>query len=196
LNDGILCFKKDLALSHNFSQEYSASLFNNVIDPAKKFYDEQKTVSCNLKKDFIKAEKDYKDALYKYDKAKQNFFYYAKYAEQYKYDYEMYKISNMPTPEKKLSLENKSIQAMVEAKDAEKQYQNQYKSVNASRLSYIEVSRQILNDYQIVYDRFISYLQDLLKKNIFFQITLVKSHDFNLESKLEVTLSYLKYVSP
>lgn len=143
-----------------------------------------------MKKDNTKVEREYKDALHKYEKSKQNFFYYAKYAEQTKWDYENYKVSNMPTPEKKLSYENKSIQAMIDAKEAEKQYQTQYKAVNSARLSFIEISKTILNDFEIITDRFILFVQDLLKKHVFFQITFVKSHEFSLETKLEVIVCY------
>ncbi len=75
---------------------------------------------------------------------------------------------------------------MADAKLAEKEYQNHYKSVNEIRLNYIEISRNILNEFEVLNNRYTCFLKDILQKYIFFQITFVKSHDFNLESKLEV----------
>jgi hypothetical protein len=164
----------------------SVSIYNNIIEPGKKFLEEQKEYAYYLKKDHQVIESEYTDSVRQYEKSKSNFFYYAKIAEKIKFDYEIFKLNPNTSIEKREAYENKVLAAIEDAKIAEKNYQNYYKIVNDDRLKYIEANRNILRDFQQIDIGLNSFLKKMITNYVHFQKTNIKCNEFILETKLEV----------
>lgn len=143
----------------------------DLLDPGKKFMDEQNQLAKKLYNDMKKIEKDYKDAIYSMEKVyiiiiyqcKTKFHNTAKAAEIAKLDYELARLSYIPQNEKD-KFNVKSSNCLKDAKEAERIYISSITYVNNVRLLFIDTSKNILVHFQLLEEEFIEFTKNTLRK--------------------------------
>ncbi len=182
---------KDFYLNlYQYYQEQALNIKNEVLDPSKKFLDDQNNQGKKLQNDMKKIEKEFKDAVLNLEKAKIKFHTSAKAAEIGKLDSELAKVTYIPQQDKdKFHL--KSTNLLKEAKDAERQYIAILNNTNAIRASYIEIAKNILMTYQVLEEEFIEFTQNILRKQIIYTNVTFKNSIYDIEKVNNVFSYYL-----
>ena len=70
LSHGIQAFKNDLLNQFNYTVEFVNSLKEEIIEPLKKFYNDQMNIGKKLNDDMRKVERDFKEGIDRVDKVK------------------------------------------------------------------------------------------------------------------------------
>jgi hypothetical protein len=185
LQRGILCFKNDLLNQYNYTQDFISSLKEEVIEPLKILMNEQNNTSKNLNSEMRKIDKEFRDIYDKLEKSRIRFHSLAKTAEEVKLQCEMAKFSNTNSLEKN-KIETRSQNCLKDAKEAERIYLANISIANHIRESYIETTKKVMNDYQIMEERLIESIKDALRKYVIYQVALIRNLQYDIEKKANI----------
>lgn len=78
--------------------------------------------------------------------------------------------------------------AFNEQKEAELAYTHQLSFTNNLRNNYIEVIKNILNEFQIIEENYIDFMKDTLRKYNFYQVPLFRNIQYDNERKKKVSI--------
>jgi hypothetical protein len=174
LGEAVKCLRDYHMSEFQSLQERTNIIKTNIIDPSKKFIEDQILTSKSIHQEAKKVENDYKVSYANMEKAKSKFYQHAKLAEDAKLDSEIGKITYISYAEKE-KFNNKANNLLKEAKDAEKQYIISLNYCNAMRLLYIDVCKRVLRTYQQLDEDFTEYCKNILRTNMIFKNALLKN---------------------
>lgn len=163
-----------------YYSELANNLKNDLLEPAKKFLEEQNAIGKKIYGDIKKVDKDYKEALSNLEKSRNKFYQSAKSAEIATVDCELSKVTYV-APQQKEKFLLKSTTMLKEAKDAEKIYLNSLKYTNNVRMIYIETSLSIMQSFQMLEEDFINYIQNLMRKFCIYSAANHTNNTFDIE---------------
>jgi hypothetical protein len=167
LGDGMKYFRNHFFNLYQYYNDHSNEIKRDVIEPAKKFLDDQHAVAKKNYNDVKRLEKEYKEAINNVEKLKSKFLTTARNAELKKLDSELAKLSTIPQSDKD-NFHSKSTTALKDAKDAEKQYITALNYANLVRAAYIEGSKTALHNFQSLEEEFIDFSKIILHKFFIF----------------------------
>ncbi len=96
------------------------------------------------------------------------------------------KANGSTSSEHRNKLSVKYDSAYNEQKEAELAYTHQLSYTNNLRNNYIEVVKNILNEFQIIEENYIDFMKDTLRKYNFYQVPLFRNIQYDNERKKKV----------
>jgi len=163
LGDGMKAYRSYFYNLYQYYHEHSIAIRKEILDPAKKLLEDQNSIGKKIYNDVKRYEKDYKDAISNLEKSKSKFLTYARTAELKKLDSELAKLSSIPLSDKE-SFHTKSTAALKEAKESERQYISALNYANLVRSAYIDGSKSVLYNFQLLEEELIDFSKNILRK--------------------------------
>jgi hypothetical protein len=163
LGDGMKAYRNNFYNLYQYYNEHANAIKKEVIEPAKKLMEDQNSIGKKIYNDIKRYEKDYKDAMSNLEKSKSKFLTFARTAELKKLDSELAKLSSIPLSDKE-SFHTKSTSALKEAKEAERQYISALNYTNLVRSAYIDGSKSVLYNFQLLEEELIDFSKNILRK--------------------------------
>lgn len=108
-----------------------------------------------------------------------------------KVKFDQAKANSNVTAEQKGKLGIKYDAAFNEQKDAEVSYTHQLSFTNNLRNNYIEVIKNILNEFQNLEENYIDFIKDILRKYNMYQVPLSRNVQYDIERKGKVLIWYI-----
>jgi hypothetical protein len=180
LSEGVKSLREYfLQLSFNTSETVNSTK-NTIIDPSKKFIEDQLQSGKSIYNEAKKSEKDYKDSINNMEKARIKFNTNCKNAENAKLDSELCKLTYIPVIEReKFNL--KAFNALRDAKESERQYIIALNYANAMRQLYIDTCQKVLKSFQQLEEDFIKYTKETMSNYIVYINSQLKTESFEVE---------------
>lgn len=178
---------------YTYLSEFLQSMRGEIIDPLKNFTNTQNSLGQKLNDEMKVNEKNFKASIEKTEKVywginklKKNYHSLAKNAEEIKVKLDSAKANGSTSSEHRNKLSVKYDSAYNEQKEAELAYTHQLSYTNNLRNNYIEVVKNILNEFQIIEENYIDFMKDTLRKYNFYQVPLFRNIQYDNERKKKV----------
>jgi hypothetical protein len=179
------CFRADLYNQYQSAIEFTTSLKDGIIEPLRTFLETQVTNGRKYHIEIKELETEYKSVYDRLEKSKVRFHSYAKIAEESKLQSEVSKNNTNLSKEQKNKFLNKAQNCIKEAKEAEKVYIDTLNFANSFRERYIEGTKRVLDEFQIMEEKFIEFTKECLRKYFEYQFILIKSYNTDYEKKIK-----------
>jgi hypothetical protein len=165
--------------------EFANNLKDGVIEPLRTFLETQVTNGRKYHIEIKEFEAEYKSVYDRLEKSKMRFHSYAKIAEDAKLQSEVAKNNTNLSKDHKTKFVNKAHSCIKEAKEAEKIYIDTLNFANSFRERYIEGTKKVLDEFQIMEEKFIEFTKECLRKYFEYQFILIKSMNTDYEKKIK-----------
>lgn len=159
-----------------------------ILEPLKNFTTTFSNFGQRLHNEMKDHDKNFKNAIEKTEKLKKNYHSLAKIADEHKLKFEEAKNNTKFTSEQRSKLSLKYDNAHNEEKDAEVSYTHQLSFTNNMRNNFIEVVKNILNEFQTLEENYIDFMKDILRKYNIYQVPLSRNVQYDIERKGKVII--------
>ena len=191
LASGLLVFKQDLIKQYSHTMEYINNMKDGLIEPLRNFLESQVTNGRKFHIEIKELEREFKLVCDNLDKSKLRYHSYAKVAEESKLHSEVAKSNPNLSNDQKSKFANKVQLSLKEAKDAERVYIDNITTANNYRDKYTEGAKKILDEFQVMEEKYIDFSKEFLRKYFEFQFIFWKnlSNDYERKIKLIETVN-------
>jgi hypothetical protein len=185
LANGLSFFKQDLNNHYNHRIDYVNSLKEGIIDQLKGFLEVQVTNGRKYHIEIKELEREFKCVCDNLEKSKQRFHSFAKAVEDAKIQSEIAKNNQNLSNDQKNKFQNKVHLALKDAQDAERAYIDSISTANMLRDKYTEGSKKILDEFQVMEEKYIEFAKESMKKYFEYQFILIKNLSSDYERKIK-----------
>lgn len=185
LASGLLFFKQDLLKQYNHTMDYVNSLKEGIIDPMKSFLENQVTNGRKYHIEIKELERDFKYVCDNLEKSKLRYHSYAKVAEDAKLQSEVARSNPNLSNDQKNKFANKVQLSLKDAKEAERVYIDNISTANNFRNKYTEGSKKILDEFQVMEEKYIEFTRECIRKYFEYHFILIKNLSSDYERKIK-----------
>ena len=185
LSNALSCFKYDLLNQFNATMEFTNNLKEGIIDPLKIFLETQVTKSRKHHIEIKEYDREFKSVNDRLEKSKIRFHSHAKTAVEAKLQSEIAKNNTNLSNDQKNKFINKANNCVKDAKEAEKIYIDNLNFANSFREKFIQSTKEIMDEFQLMEEKYIEFTKECLRKYFEYQFILIKSMNSNYEKKIK-----------
>jgi hypothetical protein len=188
---GLSVYKQDLEQQYTHTMEYVVNMRQGVINPLKDFLETQVTNGRKFHIEIKELEREFKYVCDNLDKSKLRYHSYARTAEEAKLQSEIARSNPNLSNDQKKKFADKVLSSLKDAKDAERVYIENITAANNFRDKYTEGTKKILDEFQLMEEKYIDFSRDSLRKYFEFHFILIKnlSNDYERKIKLVDTIN-------